>query len=105
MRQRVQEALQLRRGVTRRLVQVENLADFVESEPQALAPHGELQARALAPVINALAPGRPFALRRQQALVLVETDRTRRHVELAGEIGDGVGWRGWRVWHGGPVKK
>ncbi|CAM2158486.1 hypothetical protein PT2222_40335 [Paraburkholderia tropica] len=92
---RVEKSLKLRERVGRRLVEIEQRADFVEREAEALAAQGQLQARAVASGKHTLEPARAFAAGRQQALVLVETDRARRHVEFAGEFGNRVMGHDW----------
>src|SRR5690348_4950586 len=79
------EALELRAVVAAGLVHVDQLADFGEGEPQALAAQRELEPGAVPRRIDA-----PLALapRREQALGLVEADRARRDVELLREFAD-----------------
>src|SRR3954468_4890344 len=64
-----EERLELRRGVRRRVVHVDQLLDLLQAQAQALAAQRELEAGALALRIHAVAAG---ALRLQQADVLVE---------------------------------
>ena len=73
-RQHTEEGLQPRRGVRRRVVQVDERPDLGRRQPQPIAPQRELQARAVAVGADAVAarPGRG-----RQAAVLVEADRAR----------------------------
>src|SRR5260221_4715044 len=81
------EFLELRPLVGRGVVEPEHLAHLGKGETQSFAAQNELQAHGVALGINpatAVAPGR------EQTLVLVETDRSRSDVELAGEVSYGT---------------
>src|SRR6185312_5182879 len=86
--QELEELGELAALVARHLVHVEELADLGEREAQALAPQDQLQPDPLALAVDAHAPR---ALRRQQALVLVEADRARGQREFLREGRDRVG--------------
>src|SRR5262249_52565343 len=83
--ERGDEFPELRPLVGRRIVELEHLPHVGEREPEALAAQDGLQAHKVALGVDAAAA---VAARREQSLVLVETDRARRDVELAGEIAD-----------------
>src|SRR5882672_2950675 len=75
------EFLELRLFVGRGIVEREHLAHLGKGEPESLAAQNELQTHAVPLGINpatAVAPGR------EQTLVLIEADRPRGDVELAG---------------------
>ena len=82
-----EEGLQLRPGIGRGIVQVDQLLDLLQRQAEPLAAQRELQPRAVALRVDALAAG---AGRFEQADVLVEADRARRDVELARQLGDRV---------------
>src|SRR6185312_5485275 len=69
------------------VVEVEQLLDVGQREAQALAAQDELEAGAVARAIDALAPD---ALRRQQAMILVEADGAVRQRQLARQIADRI---------------
>jgi hypothetical protein len=81
-----EEALELRALVAPGLVHVDQLADLGQREAEALAAQGQLEAGTVARRVDAALA---VALRREQALVLVEADRARRDVELARQFADG----------------
>ena len=66
----------------------EDVGDLGQGEAEPPAAQDELQPD---PVAVAEDPGRARALRRQQALVLVEPDRAQRRAELRGELADRPG--------------
>jgi hypothetical protein len=66
-------------------------AGLHQRQAQALGAQGELQARAVAAAVHALAPAGAAPLGLQQAHVLVKAHGARREVELARQIADGVG--------------
>src|SRR5207244_12939770 len=70
-----EEALQLRALVAPRLVHVDQLADLGQGEAQPLAAQRELEARAVARRGDAALA---VAARREQPLILVEADGSRR---------------------------
>ena len=59
------QAIHLYFGVLRRFVQIQNIFDFTQRQPQALAAQGQLQARALPIGLHAGASARAFTVRRQ----------------------------------------
>ena len=92
-RQHDEEVLQLRLGVARRLVHVDQVLDLGEREAEALAAQRQPQARAVARGVDALAAAAP---RREQAAVLVEADRAGGQIEFARQLADREGRRGRR---------
>ena len=90
------EGGELLRGVGRRVVHVHQLLDFRQAQAQPLAAQRELQARAVALGVDAVAAGAPG---REQAHVLVEADGAGGDVELGRQLGDGEGARDW-AWDG-----
>ena len=86
-----QELFQLRRGVARAVVGVDDFLGLDQRQPEPLGAQGELEPRAVTRCVNAIAPARPFALGLQQTHVFVKAHRPRRQVELAGQVADGVG--------------
>jgi hypothetical protein len=52
-----EKGLQLRRGIGWRVVQIDELFDFLQRQPEALAAQRELQARAVALGVDAVAAG------------------------------------------------
>src|SRR5690606_14587529 len=76
--------LRLAAGATL-VVQVDQRDDFGQLQPQAPSAQGELEPRAVARRVDAIAA---FARRADDALILVETDRARRDAEFAGKLGN-----------------
>ena len=83
------EVLELGRGVAHAVVHAEQLAVLGQREAEPLAAQRELEPGAVGPAID---PGPADAGGRQQPLILVEADRARGDVELACQIGNGVGF-------------
>ncbi len=80
----------LRGAVVVDVVKVDHLADLGEREADPLAAQDPGEAGAVAPRIDA---GQALALRRDQALVLVEAERAGGDSELVAKLGDGVALR------------
>src|SRR5690606_39299953 len=66
-------------------VQLDQRADFGPPQPQAPSAQGELEPRAVARRVDAIAA---FARRADDALTLLDTDRARRDAEFAGKLGN-----------------
>ena len=81
------QQLELPRLARRFLVHVNDLADLGDGETEPLAAQDLLDEMAVGGAEQARAPA---AHRRDQPLVLVEPQRTRRDAEFAGQFGDGV---------------
>src|SRR5262249_55966780 len=84
----LQEQLELARLAGRGVVHGDHLGDLLEREAEALSTQDELQTRAVARRVNT---GLAAAARRQERLVLVESDGARGDVELARQLRDRVG--------------
>ena len=79
------EGLQLRRGVGLAVVHPYQLQDLRQRQAEALAAQRELEPRAVALRVDAVAAG---ACRFEQPGVFVKADRARGDVELGGQFGD-----------------
>src|SRR5207237_6707626 len=73
----------LRAFVARNLVQVEQLSDLRQGEPEALSAQDQFDPHALALAVNA---GAPVATRRDEPAVFVEAYRARRQRKFSREI-------------------
>jgi len=82
-----EEALDLDLLVLGGVVQVDQLTDFRQREPEALAAQSKLQANLVSVAVNPVATG---AAGREQALVFVEAYRPRSQTEFPGKFGNGV---------------
>ena len=71
----------------RLLVHLDDLANLVDREAEPLAAHDLAHE---VPVGRAEQPRAPAPHRRDQPLILVEAQRARRDVELAGQLRDGI---------------
>jgi len=69
------------------VVQVDQLTDFRQREPESLAAQSKLQANLVSVAVNPVATG---AAGREQALVFVEAYRPRSQTEFPGKFGNGV---------------
>lgn len=85
--ERLDEPRELPAVALARIVEVEDLADLGEREPEPLAAQDQLDAGPLALAVDPRLAGAPG---REQPLVLVEPDRARRQRELGGELRDRV---------------
>src|SRR5690606_2820987 len=70
------------------VVQVDQGDDFSQLQPQPPPAQGELEPRAVARSVDAVAA---FARRADDALIFVEADRARRDAEFAGKLGNRPG--------------
>ena len=85
-----QELAQLRHGVARALVGVDDFLGLGQTQSQALGPQGELEAGAMTGAVDGVAPARTFALGLQQAHVFIKAHGPGGQVKFLGEVADGV---------------
>src|SRR5207253_2302075 len=88
VRQQRKELRELGALVAGDFVEIQQLADLGQREPETLAAQDELDADALAIAVNTSAA---VAARRDQSAILVEADRARGQREFARKVGDRVG--------------
>jgi hypothetical protein len=88
----------LGRAAVVRRIEFEDFADVGQAEANPLALQDQGQAGAVAIIVD---PVQSLARRREQPLVLIETQRSRRHFEFDTQLADGVGaLRAPQVGHG-----
>ena len=69
------------------VIQVDHLANFSQAETDPLAAQNPRQPRAVAPRIDA---GQTLPFGRDQPLILIESQGTRRDAKLFGKVGNAV---------------
>mgnify|MGYP000586431964 CR=1 FL=1 len=83
-----QELFQLRHGVARAVVHVDEIARLGQGQAQAFGAQGQAQTGAVAVGVGAVATARPRARRLQQAQIFVKAHGTGGEVELFGQVAD-----------------